>query len=349
MALKKRGKYRYGDSQTDIRAEVRRYSKTNAYLAHHFADAICQCGGRLFRLALDENEGAAVRTCVGCKTEHPIGDSDNFLKDAELEECACPCGGHEFEVTVGVSLYGDSEDVRWLYVGCRCPKCGLAAVYGDWKNEFNGYRELLGRSDWQFTERSLDTKRRCTMASLNIQFHVLPNELAQWIEEWRETFGLYVAVVYFWPRYRAKEVDDLREILTAHRRGESPNQVWLRCEPFVIVKNMTLFEERNSDALGINFPKVCENQLEESQICASSEDSPKTWPIWKRIGKDVKKRTRLGLWSFNPQMKIKGFCKDRRYSSGVAEAENTGIELVQHFGGNIFSIREPDQGQRINT
>ena len=39
MALKKRGKYRYGDSQADIRAEVLRYSKTNAYLAHHFADA----------------------------------------------------------------------------------------------------------------------------------------------------------------------------------------------------------------------------------------------------------------------------------------------------------------------
>ena len=145
MALKKRGKYRYGNSQADIRAEVRRYSKTNAYLAHHFANAACQCGGRLFRLALDENVGAAVRTCVGCKIEHPIGDSDEFLEDSELEECVCPCGGHEFEVTVGVSLYDDSEDVRWLYVGCRCPKCGLTAVYGDWKNEFNGYQDLLGR------------------------------------------------------------------------------------------------------------------------------------------------------------------------------------------------------------
>jgi hypothetical protein len=32
-----------------------------------------------------------------------------------------------------------------LYLGCRCPACGLVAVYGDWKNEFNGYRELLAK------------------------------------------------------------------------------------------------------------------------------------------------------------------------------------------------------------
>jgi hypothetical protein len=39
---------------------------------------------------------------------------------AELEKCACPCGGEEFEITIGVSLFEDSEDVRWLYLGCRC-------------------------------------------------------------------------------------------------------------------------------------------------------------------------------------------------------------------------------------
>jgi hypothetical protein len=145
MALKKRGKYRYGDSQADIREEVLRYSEANTYLANHFADAACPCGGKRFRLALDDAEGAAVRTCVGCGAVHPIGDSGEYLEDAELEECACPCGGEEFEITVGVSLYEDSADVRWLYLACRCPRCALIAVYGDWKSEFNGYQELLAR------------------------------------------------------------------------------------------------------------------------------------------------------------------------------------------------------------
>ena len=143
MALKKRGEYRYGDSQADIREELMRYSKSNAYVTHHFADAVCKCGRKVFRLSLDDNEGAAVRKCNGCTTEHPIGDSDEYLEEATLQECACPCGGADFEITIGVSLYDDREDVRWLYLGCRCPKCGLTAVYGDWKNEFNGYQELL--------------------------------------------------------------------------------------------------------------------------------------------------------------------------------------------------------------
>jgi len=145
MALKKRGKYRYGDSQADIRTELLRCLKAIDDVAEHFADAVCQCGGKVFRLALDEAVGAAVRTCVACGAAHPIGDSEEYLKDAELEECACACGHEEFEITVGVSLYDDSEDVKWLYLGCRCPKCGLTAPYADWSNEFNGYKEFLAR------------------------------------------------------------------------------------------------------------------------------------------------------------------------------------------------------------
>ena len=63
----------------------------------HFADARCVCGGQTFRLQLDEGT-AAVRACPkpNCARSHPIGDSDDYLDDAELEECACPCGGEEF-------------------------------------------------------------------------------------------------------------------------------------------------------------------------------------------------------------------------------------------------------------
>jgi hypothetical protein len=143
MALVKRGKYWYGDSRADIRPELLRYSKRNEYPVQHFADAVCTCGGRLFTLEVDDDEGAAVRACVGCKDRHPIGDSADYLDEAELEKSECVCGEDVFEITAAVSLYDDSEDVRWLYLGCRCPACGLTGCYGDWKNEFNGYQELL--------------------------------------------------------------------------------------------------------------------------------------------------------------------------------------------------------------
>ncbi len=145
MALTRRKGLCYGEGQADIRAELARYSKANAYVAHHFADAVCECGGRRFRLAVDDAEGAAVRTCADCNRSHPMGDSADYLEGASLEECECPCGKDAFEITAAVSLYRGSDDVRWIYLGCRCVACGLVAVYADWKNEYDGYRELLAK------------------------------------------------------------------------------------------------------------------------------------------------------------------------------------------------------------
>jgi hypothetical protein len=145
MALTQRGNYRYGATHADVHTEILEYSKANVYEAQHFADAVCKCCCKVFGLGLDDQAGVAIRICAACKTEHPIGDSADFMERADPGMCACPCGNEEFEISVGVSLYEDSEDVKWLYVGCRCPKCGLTAVYGDWKNEYLDYKELLAR------------------------------------------------------------------------------------------------------------------------------------------------------------------------------------------------------------
>ena len=80
-----------------------------------------------------------------CAAEHFVGDSEDYAEDAELEKATCVCGGNVFELCIGVALYRDSEDVRWLYLGLRCVACGITGVYGDWKNEYNGYEDLLAR------------------------------------------------------------------------------------------------------------------------------------------------------------------------------------------------------------
>ena len=143
MALRRENDQSFGDSQADIREELVRYSTLNGYVTEHFADAKCNCGATQFKLGMDENAGVAARLCQSCGNEHGMGDSDEYADEAELYMTDCTCGGDLFEITVGVSLYTDSEDVRWLYVGCRCPICLLTGCYGDWKNEFIGYHKLL--------------------------------------------------------------------------------------------------------------------------------------------------------------------------------------------------------------
>ncbi|MCX6953354.1 MAG: hypothetical protein NTV51_14465 [Verrucomicrobia bacterium] len=144
MALTKKGQFNYGDTQADIQAELVDYSATTTgYEPTHFAEAVCRCGERVFTLSIDDTEGAAVRQCRSCQRSHAMGDSAEYLEDANLKECECPCGAGAFELTVGVALYRNTDDVRWIYIGARCPKCGLTACYADWKNEFSDYRKLL--------------------------------------------------------------------------------------------------------------------------------------------------------------------------------------------------------------
>ena len=143
MALVKKRKYWYGDSREDLLEEVRRYSTGNTYVATRFASPKCGCGGVTFKLASDEEQGAAKRTCSACGAEHLMGDSKDYADEAEFENHLCICDGEEFELAPGVALYTESNDVRWFYVGCRCIRCNLVGVFVDYKCEAGDADDFL--------------------------------------------------------------------------------------------------------------------------------------------------------------------------------------------------------------
>ncbi|MEZ6040119.1 MAG: hypothetical protein R3C20_06415 [Planctomycetaceae bacterium] len=150
MTLVKRGDYWYGDNHADIRSELERYSDRNAYPVDDFTDIRCDCGNDTFHFLTDENAGVAIRRCSNCGCEHLMGDSADFVDEAEPSQHECICEGDVFQITAGIHRYRNqddslSHDVRWLYLGCHCPTCGLVGCYADWKNEYNGYTELLAK------------------------------------------------------------------------------------------------------------------------------------------------------------------------------------------------------------
>ena len=144
MTLRRKRGHSFGEDHADIHAEIRDHSIVNSYPAEHFANAVCaNCRHDVFRVVLDDAAGCAARICASCKSQHYIGDSAEYADEADLGECACPCTEELFQVAVGLHLYRESHDVKWLYLGLRCVACGLTAVYGDWKNEYEGYTKLL--------------------------------------------------------------------------------------------------------------------------------------------------------------------------------------------------------------
>ena len=150
MTISKKGNAYFGTNQVDIKAELSRYSKNNGYEIHHFKDVICACDNKTFTLHIDDEVCVACRTCTSCGVQHVMLDGAEYLEDAELYHAICTCEAEPFEITVGVNLYsnqvGLSEDVRWLYIGCRCLKCNQVGCYADWKNEFNGFEKLLSNA-----------------------------------------------------------------------------------------------------------------------------------------------------------------------------------------------------------
>jgi hypothetical protein len=101
--------------------------------ATQFADAICQCGCRVFSLEVDEEVGEAW-FCQACNAYllHDADGPDEGSTDYEAVDCVCTCDQDKLEITVGVTLYGQSETARTAYVGCKCVACGRIECYASW-------------------------------------------------------------------------------------------------------------------------------------------------------------------------------------------------------------------------
>jgi len=133
MALRKKGKYYYGDNQADLALELKRYSELNKYPIDEVENITCEkCGQKSFKLFSDNDESGALCQCINCAEKQFIRDTLNFINQDEIDNHECMCGNDNFEITVGLSFYQGTKDVRWVYVGGYCQKCGLVGNYIDW-------------------------------------------------------------------------------------------------------------------------------------------------------------------------------------------------------------------------
>jgi hypothetical protein len=145
MAIDKRGKYWKGTDFSDVVEYAGAYTEDD-YPADTVRQCVCACGGTVFQLQGDAEEGCVRRICVECRAIAFIADSEEAWKDARPRQCACPCKGNQFEVGVAFSLRPEGEgqgEVRWITVCERCVKCGTLGAFADWKIDYAPSRHLL--------------------------------------------------------------------------------------------------------------------------------------------------------------------------------------------------------------
>ena len=145
MAIDKSGQWWKASDPSDIQPYLVAFT-AGSYPIAAFRPAVCICGSLAFHVDADDNEGTARRTCTRCSHIHFIGDSAEYWAGAEPERCACPCGEESMNVGVGFALYPDDHEVQWLYIGCRCTRCGVLGCYADWKVAYSPSLHLLAQA-----------------------------------------------------------------------------------------------------------------------------------------------------------------------------------------------------------
>ena len=143
MSIDESGKWWVGSEPGDIRGFLEAYA-TEGYEVHDFRLATCECGSHSFHLEADDNEGVAKRTCSKCTRHHFLCDCEEYWEDAEPEMWKCiECNSEDANIGVGFSLYEDDGEIRWLYVGYRCARCGVLGCFAGWKIAYAPSKQLM--------------------------------------------------------------------------------------------------------------------------------------------------------------------------------------------------------------
>lgn len=131
-------------SREELHASIFEFA-AGGYAVDRVIDCVCVCGGDVFIVGYDDDEGTAVRLCIACDTEYELLDSEQRLSaEYGLDAAECTCDGTEFTAAVGFALL-ESGQVRWVSLGLRCVECALAGVYTDWKIDYEPSEFLLER------------------------------------------------------------------------------------------------------------------------------------------------------------------------------------------------------------
>jgi hypothetical protein len=143
MALDTSGRWWRGTEFADLAAYLRALT-ADAHPVGDVRQCVCRCGGMVFRLLADADEGCVLRVCVACGERAFIADSAEAWDDASPEPAVCPCGAGEAELGVGFSDRAEGE-VRWITVGQRCARCGVLASAVDWEVDYAPTAHLRSR------------------------------------------------------------------------------------------------------------------------------------------------------------------------------------------------------------
>lgn len=179
------------------------------------------------------------------------------------------------------------------------------------------------------------------MGSISRQFFALPNELIEITEEWKSEFNFILMVMQLFPETKIFQIAEFSELDELPIELEDIYCVFLgETIPNLDVKDRYDFLMTNPEFLTLDFGKFKDNYLRESWLSGMT-DKPDIQNLWKKIGRQLAKKTKAGIWASDLELGGKQFYKDLSYTQGVEEFCRKGGTLVGDDTSIIFSIDVP--------
>lgn len=134
MTIDTTGRWWTGTEFRDVEAYLRALT-ASGHPVSEVVQSKCSCGGTVFSLLHDDEEGCAQRLCRACDERAFIADSAEIWTEATPTWVVCPCGSRDAEIGVGFSTRPDGE-IQWVTIGHRCTQCGVLGSSVDWKIDY---------------------------------------------------------------------------------------------------------------------------------------------------------------------------------------------------------------------
>jgi hypothetical protein len=176
------------------------------------------------------------------------------------------------------------------------------------------------------------------MPGISIQFHALPEELLALAKAWVSEFGLHVVAIKY-PPYQATEVDS--EALASIFAEGSPVRelVFTVSRPVLPAKGTVELGEKNPGGLRLMIGGRTTKGVGESHLMAGSDD------IWKKIGKQLKDLTSLGVLVVHPETGETSPARGFRFTSGAKTLDANGVAMLSSTGLRLTMIEhDGDKG-----
>lgn len=169
------------------------------------------------------------------------------------------------------------------------------------------------------------------MPCVSVQFHMLFDELVDFIADMMVVHSLAVELERFFPTTTCT-VTSPAVLEDEIARFGHVDRIWLLCKPP---------RSRKYERFNLNVGRLKGNQLEQSHLGAGT-DKPEAFKILKKIAYQLKKRTTAGIWVIGCTGHV-GFTKIFRVSPATAEAARTGkVELSGLGFTQSFRVDPPD-------